>query len=95
MTCSRTVTTGRLHPRQGLEQQNIEGHPWLSESGLWFVPVNHEGNQNASVEEVERIAGIVGGLLQSGVNWIDNKGRSRLLRLDNVLICRSLQCTGV
>jgi superfamily I DNA and/or RNA helicase len=67
----------------GLEQQKIEGHPWLR---LWFVPVRHEGNQNASVEEVECIAGLVEGLVQSGVNWIDNKGRSRLLRLDDVLV---------
>ena len=49
MTCSRTVTTGRLHPREGLENQKIEGHPWLGESGLWFVPVRYEGNQNASL----------------------------------------------
>jgi hypothetical protein len=41
---------------------------------------------NASAEEVERIAGIVDGLVQAGVNWIDDKGRSRPLRLDGVLI---------
>ena len=58
----------------------------LGESGLWFVPVRHEGNQNASAEEVERIAGIVDGLVQAGVNWIDDKGGSRPLRLDDVLI---------
>jgi hypothetical protein len=46
----------RLHPREGLEQQKIEGHPWLGESGLWFVPLHHEGNRNASAEEVERLA---------------------------------------
>ena len=37
--------------------------------------------RNASAEEVESI-----GLLQSGVNWIDDKGRSRPLQLDDVLI---------
>ena len=83
---SEVFYEGRLHPREGLEQQRIEGHPWLGESGLWFVPVHHEGNQNASAEEVECIAGIVDGLVQTGVNWIDDKGRSRPLRLDDVLI---------
>ncbi|MGA7882243.1 MAG: hypothetical protein WCD63_15380, partial [Terrimicrobiaceae bacterium] len=47
-----------LHPREGLERQRIEGHPWLGESGLWFVPKYHEGNQNASAEEVECIAAL-------------------------------------
>ena len=83
---SEVFYEGRLHPREGLEHQKIEGHPWLGDSGLWFVPVHHEGNQNASVEEVERVAVIVDGLVQAGVNWIDDKGRSRPLRLDDVLI---------
>jgi superfamily I DNA and/or RNA helicase len=76
----------RLHPREGLENQKIEGHPWLGESGLWFVPVRHESNRNASAEEVECIAGLVVGLLPSGVNWTDDKGGSRPLRLDDVVI---------
>jgi predicted RecB family nuclease len=83
---SEVFYEGRLHPREELENQKIEGHPWLGESGLWFVPVRHEGNQNASVEEVERIAGIVDGLVQAAVNWIDDKNRRRLLRVDDVLI---------
>ena len=83
---SEVFYEGRLHPREGLEHQKIEGHPWLGESGLRFVTVRHEGNRNASAEEVECIAGLMEGLLQSGVNWIDDKGRSRPLRLDDVLI---------
>ena len=83
---SEVFYEGRLHPREGLENQKIEGHPWLGESGLWFVPVAHEGNQNASAEEVECIAGLVASLVRAGVNWIDDKGRSRPLRLDDVLI---------
>jgi predicted RecB family nuclease len=76
----------RLQPREGLEHQKIEGHSWLGESGLWFLPVAHEGNQNASKEEVECIASLVASLVQSGVNWINDKGQSRALRLDDVLI---------
>ena len=42
--------------------------------------------RKASAEEVECIAGLVDGLVRAGVNWIDDKGRSRPLRLDDVLI---------
>jgi uncharacterized protein len=83
---SEVFYEGRLHPSEGLENQKIEGHPWLDESGLWFVPVHHEGNRNASAEEVECIADLVASLVQTGVNWIDDRGRSRPLRLDDVLI---------
>ena len=76
----------RLHSREGLERQKIDGHPWLAENGLWFVPVQHEGNQNAAPEEVDRIAGIVDTLIQPGVNWIDDKGRSRRLLPADILI---------
>jgi superfamily I DNA and/or RNA helicase len=76
----------RLHSRDGLAQQRIEGHPWLGEAGLWFVPVPHDGNQNASSEEVEHVAGIIGTLLRPGVNWIDDKGQRRQLRLEDILI---------
>ena len=83
---SEVFYEGRLEPREGLINQRIEGHPWLGNAGLWFVPVNHEGNQNASPEEVERIAAIVDELLQPDVNWIDDKGRSRPLQLEDILI---------
>ena len=54
-----------------------------------IVPVgslNHDGNQNSSPEEVERLGAIVDELLQPGVNWINDKGQSRPLRLDDILI---------
>jgi superfamily I DNA and/or RNA helicase len=76
----------RLHSREGLEHQKIDGHPWLSQSHLWFVPVNHEGNQNASPEELECIADLVESLMQPTVKWIDDKGQSRPLQWDDVLI---------
>lgn len=83
---SEVFYESRLRSQEGLENQRIEGHPWLGESGLWFIPVPHEGNQNTSAEEVERIAGLIDGLLKQGVNWIDDKGCSRPLALDDVLI---------
>jgi uncharacterized protein len=35
---------------------------------------------------VERVAGIIDTLIQPGMNWIDDKGRSRPLRLEDILI---------
>jgi len=83
---SEVFYESRLNSREGLERQKIDGHPWLGEAGLWFVPVAHQGNQNASAEEVERIAGIIDTLIQPGVNWIDDKGRTRPLQLNDILI---------
>jgi predicted RecB family nuclease len=83
---SEVFYEGRLHSQEGLERQKIDGHPWLGDAGLWFVPVSHEGNQNASAEEVERVAGLVDSLIQPGVNWIDDAGRARPLLLIDILI---------
>jgi uncharacterized protein len=77
---------GRLESYPGLEQQQIQGHPWLGIHGLWFVPVEHEGNQNASAEEVERVAEIVESLLQPEIVWTNKDGFSRRLRLEDILI---------
>lgn len=76
----------RLESRPGLEQQRIEGHSWLGEHGLWFVPVEHEGNQNASPEEVDQVAALVESLLKPEVIWVDKEKSSRRLRLDDILI---------
>ncbi|MCI0724533.1 MAG: TM0106 family RecB-like putative nuclease [Acidobacteria bacterium] len=76
----------RLQSHEGLEKQRIEGHPSLSDAGLWFAPVNHEGNQNASPEEVERVASIVQSLLKPAVKWTDHKGKSRGLQMEDILI---------
>ena len=76
----------RLTSRAGLENQRIEGHPSLQGSGLWFVPVVHEGNQNASPEEVHAIAELISEIVQPTVKWINNKGERRSLSLCDVLI---------
>jgi uncharacterized protein len=76
----------RLHSREGLERQQIEGHPWLGEAGLWFVPVRHDGNQNSAPEEVERVASLIEASVQPGVNWIDAEGRSLPLSIADILV---------
>jgi len=76
----------RLQSREGLENQRIEGLGWLGESCLWYLSVEHQGNQNASPEEVDAIAGLVKSLIAPGVRWVDDKGNSRQLQLGDILI---------
>jgi predicted RecB family nuclease len=64
----------------------LEGHAWLKGSGLWFVPVEHEGNRNSCAEEVEVVARIVEGLLQPEVKWFYGAGNSRRLKEEDILI---------
>ena len=83
---SEAFYEGRLSSRDGLENQAINGHPWLGDSGLYYIPVEHKGNQNASPEEVEIIADLVNSLTKPGVRWIDDKGDSRDLQLSDILV---------
>ena len=64
----------------------LEGHAWLNGAGLWFVPVEHEGNRNSCADEVEVVARIVNGLLKPEVRWFYSAGNSRRLRENEILI---------
>jgi uncharacterized protein len=83
---SEVFYENRLCSRDGLERQRIEGHPWLGEAGLRFIPVQHEGNQNTSREEVECVASIFDTLIRPGVKWIDDQRGSRQLGPEHILI---------
>jgi len=64
----------------------LDGHACLDGAGLWFLPVEHEGNCNSSPEEVEAVARIVASLLRPGVKWFYGEGNSRRLKTDDILI---------
>jgi predicted RecB family nuclease len=83
---SEAFYEGRLSSRDGLENQAINGHSWLGNCGIYFIPVEHKGNQNASPEEVEIIADLVNSLTKPGIRWIDDKGDSRDLLLSDILV---------
>jgi uncharacterized protein len=77
---------GRLRSRAGLEKQAVRGGTPFAGSGLFYVPVEHEGCQNSSREEVEAVAGIAGGLLSAGVTWTDSHGTAHALKPEHILI---------
>ncbi len=75
----------RLEPLLGLERQILAGNTPFAGSGLFYVPVEHEGNQNNAAEEVEAVIVIVEHL-RGGVTWTNREGERRRLRLDDILI---------
>jgi predicted RecB family nuclease len=76
----------KLSSHATAQSRVMEGHAWLKGPGLWFVPVEHQGNRNSSAEEVEVVAQIVEGLLKPGVKWFYSAGNSRRLREKDILI---------
>ncbi len=76
----------RLASRPGLERQDLGGSPLFSGSGLYYVPVDHTGNQNSSPEEVEAVFTIVRNLQRSGVSWTDEHRHSSPLGPSDILV---------
>jgi predicted RecB family nuclease len=76
----------RLRSREGLERQEVLGETAFAGAGLWFVPVEHEGNPNASTEEADIVASLVAGLLDGSATWRNEKGVVRAVELDDILI---------
>ncbi len=77
---------GRLRSRPDLANQRVEGPTPFAGAGLWYVPVEHEGNQNSSEEEIEEVANIVESLLAKGVVWQNRLQQTRPLTPDDILI---------
>jgi len=85
---SDAIYDGRLsaHPQtfERVLKLNCNADPALAPSGLRFVPVAHAGNRQDSLEEVLRIKDIVTSLFSQ--KWTDEKGVTRRLALDDILI---------
>jgi predicted RecB family nuclease len=83
---SNVFYEGRLASHGLTQSRLLKGHSWIKGAGLWFVPVEHDGNQNSSSEEVEVIVRIVDSLLQPEVSWFRGEGRPDRLKTEDVLI---------
>ena len=75
----------RLQPVAGLENQRLTG-PVLAGAGLWYLPVEHEGNQSSSDEEVAAIAALVERLTDGSTRWTSAQGESVALDRAQVLV---------
>jgi predicted RecB family nuclease len=82
---SEVFYESRLQALPGLEKQVISGGTPFDGAGLFYVPVDHIGNQNKSKEEIEAIEKIVEQLLGNG-KWTDESGVTRPLQTSDILI---------
>src|SRR4029077_13048212 len=76
----------RLHTKPETANQRLEGSAFYQEPGLYVELVNHEGNQNSSEEEVEKVVSIVDCLLGGNVYWIDCDEQKHELSPDHIKI---------
>ncbi len=88
-TISEAFYDGRLHSAPGCENRIVridEGsEAELRSAGLVFVPVAHDGNTQASVEEVEAIAALVERLTRFEVTGLDGRVNG-VLGHDGILV---------
>ncbi|MEX2209043.1 MAG: TM0106 family RecB-like putative nuclease [Myxococcota bacterium] len=84
---SEVFYEGRLAPAReiGLERQRLSGGP-IDGAGLFVIDVEHDGNRNASDEEVEAVSRIVERLLAPGSRWIDAAGVSARVEPADILV---------
>jgi superfamily I DNA and/or RNA helicase len=61
---SQAMYEGRLESVAGCAEQRIDAPGELTGTGVRYVPVAHAGNTRASIEEAERIAGLIEDLLR-------------------------------
>ena len=76
---------GKLHSLEGLENQVISGTGKFDGAGLFYVPVDHRGNSNKSVEEISVIEEIIRTLLQ-GTYTNSSKTTSPLSKEDVLIV---------
>lgn len=76
---------GKLESLPGLERQVISGGTPFDGAGLFYVPVNHKGNQSRSNEEVDAIVDIVAALLQGG-RWTNGNGETHPLTHRDIVV---------
>jgi predicted RecB family nuclease len=77
---------GKLVAKDGLERQMLSGVDAFAGSKLWMLPVEHDGCQSASDEEVGAVVALVGRLLASGSMWIDEEGAEKQLTADDIRV---------
>ncbi|HEV8719741.1 MAG TPA: TM0106 family RecB-like putative nuclease [Candidatus Binatia bacterium] len=75
----------RLTSKPGLEKQQLIGGPFTG-NGLWVHEVEHDGNRNASDEEVDAVVDLVVMLTASGSQWIDEHGVAKQMTGREILV---------
>jgi uncharacterized protein len=77
---------GRLKPLEGLEKQKLISKGQFNGAGLFYVPVEHSGNQDKSIEEVDAVEKIVRELTTTASVWVDANDQTHVLQSEDILI---------
>ena len=83
---SEVFYESRLHSRPDLDRQTITSKSRINGSGLRYLPVAHEGNQNTAPEEADQIRLLVEEILSSGSVWTDRENVVRTIGPHDILI---------
>lgn len=76
----------RLISRPGAELQAVTLPDGTRESGLRYIPVEHEGNHDTSAEEAAVISMLFHNLLVPGSTWTSSNGVTHPLRPEDILV---------
>ena len=76
----------KLKPVAGLENQTIKSDGYYQGSGLRYHQVQHEGNVNSSVEEIEEIKKIVADLCKKGSMYVNKDGVEKQITQEDIKI---------
>lgn len=76
----------RLSAFPGLERQAVLDAPGFPSAGLVYVPVEHQGRQARSIEEVDRITALAADLTDGRTRWRDKDGAERPLTLQDLMV---------
>ena len=83
---SELMYDGRLGSAPGRERQRIIADGPLDGTGLRWLPVEHSGHSQSSVEEAERIATEIESLLAGGARYLDHEGAEHRLLPKDILV---------
>lgn len=75
----------RLNSKKHLEHQSILNSKYAG-AGLWLEEVEHNGNTNSSIEEVNKVVEIVTTLTGGHVRFINEKGEENILTHSDIKI---------
>jgi predicted RecB family nuclease len=77
---------GKLSSAVGVDQVRLSGTGRFEGAGVWVVDVPHEGNRNASDEEVDEVVRLIDEIRGPAAEWIDSRGQAHPIVDADILV---------